>query len=610
MNGGKDWSGPSLALLAFVAFGLTALVLAFSAEAPSLASSESRLSAERPLFKPSALALSPDDKILFVAGAGDGSLAVIDTEKLEVVAEKQVGSELTDIALNARGDLLVACDRGAGVLRVFDVAAGEIAKRHTVRVPEGAECVVVFDQGDATWGVVSCRWARRLVFVECRRGQVAGEIELEYCPGVMHFREDRGWLFVADAFGPHVTVFSLAPELQPDGRYVMYSTVVRERLVPGHNIRGLTTDRQGEWLLVTHMTLTESAPTTHENVHWGVTMTSNLRVIPLDLFVGPVENPYSAGRTHFIGDAGHAAGDPGTVVVTELGRVVMALSGVHDLGLVPLRSFGIRRVDVGRRPVDLVLSRDERYCYVANQFSDSVSVVDLASDRVTKTIELRAERPLTLVEEGERAFYDATLSLDGWYSCHSCHTDGHTCGLNADTLGDGSYGAPKNIPTLYGTGVTGPWGWIGAFDSLDEQVRSSLLTSMRSPRDPSPRLVAALVAYLRSLPAPPRMAYRPLDAERVERGRHLFERLHCGSCHRPIGFYTSEGVADVGLDDGPGGNSRFNPPSLRGLAYTAPYFHDGRAATLEDVFRVHRHKVPPRITDEQIADLVEFLLSL
>ena len=47
------------------------------------------------------------------------------------------------------------------------------------------------------------------------------------------------------------------------------------------------------------------------------------------------------------------------------------------------------------------------------------------------------------VARGERLFHDARLSHDGWMSCHSCHVDGHTNGLVADTLGDGSYGAPN-----------------------------------------------------------------------------------------------------------------------------------------------------------------------
>ena len=45
---------------------------------------------------------------------------------------------------------------------------------------------------------------------------------------------------------------------------------------------------------------------------------------------------------------------------------------------------------------------------------------------------------------------------DDWYSCHSCHTDGHTTGeIGGNTLGDGHYGAPKRIMTLLG--VCGLW---------------------------------------------------------------------------------------------------------------------------------------------------------
>ena len=53
-------------------------------------------------------------------------------------------------------------------------------------------------------------------------------------------------------------------------------------------------------------------------------------------------------------------------------------------------------------------------------------------------------------------------------------------------------------------------------------------------------------------------------------------------CHAPPTF-TAEGRYDVGLDDAVG-NRRFNPPLLQGVGLREPYLHDGRAATLEDVF--------------------------
>ena len=86
-------------------------------------------------------------------------------------------------------------------------------------------------------------------------------------------------------------------------------------------------------------------------------------------------------------------------------------------------------------------------------------------------------------------------------SCHSCHTDGHTNNLLSDTLGDGSYGAPKRVPSLLGVAATGPWTWTGSIPRLEDQIRKSIVTTMHGTK-PTDEQVADLAAYLSSL-APP-----------------------------------------------------------------------------------------------------------
>src|SRR5262249_21079122 len=143
--------------------------------------------------------------------------------------------------------------------------------------------------------------------------------------------------------------------------------------------------------------------------------------------------------------------------------------------------------------------------------------------------------------------------------------------------------APKNTPSLLGVAGTEPMGWNGMFAQLSDQVHQSLESSLRGPR-PSPAEIDDLVAYLLTLrPPPPR---RRGDEPAVLRGAQLFRTRRCDSCHRPPS-YTIAAVRDVGMDDGVGGNRRFNPPGLRGIAWSAPYFHDGRAATLEQAVEIH-----------------------
>ena len=68
-------------------------------------------------------------------------------------------------------------------------------------------------------------------------------------------------------------------------------------------------------------------------------------------------------------------------------------------------------------------------------------------------------------------------------------------------------------------------------------------------------------------------------------------------------------MADVKLKD-EHGRTRFNPPSLRGISQNAPYFHDGRATTLDEVFTKFLHQLDATIPSDELTDLVAYLNSL
>jgi cytochrome c peroxidase len=235
--------------------------------------------------------------------------------------------------------------------------------------------------------------------------------------------------------------------------------------------------------------------------------------------------------------------------------------------------------------------------------------INITRRTVADTIRLGPEPNFTLVQEGERLFYDARLSLDGWFSCHTCHTDGHSNGRKADTLGDGSYGAAKSVLSLLGTGATEPWAWNGSKRTLEDQVRDSMRMTMQPKTARGEREVAGLTAYLRTLDVPPVTESQLRDSQGIARGEKLFAARGCTTCHAPP-IYSNSHVYDVGLDDGDGGNRLFNPPSLRGLIHKGPYFHDGRARTLEQVVGKYQHRLRTALSEDEVHDLVLFLESL
>jgi YVTN family beta-propeller protein len=302
---------------------------------------------------------------------------------------------------------------------------------------------------------------------------------------------------------------------------------------------------------------------------------------------------------------GRGAADPAGLAVTPDGKIIVALAGVDEVFLDADGKGGGQRLAVGKRPTTVALAPGGRRAYVANTFSDSISIIDLAQGKVEAEIFLGAATELSKIDRGEMLFHSARLTHDGWFSCHSCHTDGHSSGRRSDTLGDGTYGTPKRAPSLLGVGATGPWAWNGSMPDLATQVRQSVQKTMHGPK-PTEEQAEELVAYLQSLAAPPPLGRR--DAGAVRRGAAVFAKQSCGRCHTPPA-YTSPKTYDVGLADEAGGR-QFNPPSLRGVSQSGPYFHDGRAATLEEVFTHHRHQLEGKLTENELHDLLTFLRSL
>jgi cytochrome c peroxidase len=268
------------------------------------------------------------------------------------------------------------------------------------------------------------------------------------------------------------------------------------------------------------------------------------------------------------------------------------------------------------------------------------------------------------VELGRRLFYDADLSIDGTMSCGSCHTQKHGFADDNRTR-PGVHGDPgrRNVPGLANIGYATPLTWADPrLTRLETQAMVPIIgehpiemgmkgreaeIGRRLGRDACygqmfraafperggaidlSTVSKALAAFQRTM-----IAFdTPFD--RVRRGRAdamtpaakrgaalFFGRADCASCHGGATLSdhrfhaieapargTDRGLADVtGLaaDDG-----RFRTPSLRTIALTAPYMHDGESPTLPDAIRRHRN-VPSvaTLSTTDMADLEAFLGAL
>ncbi len=349
------------------------------------------------------------------------------------------------------------------------------------------------------------------------------------------------------------------------------------------------------------------ARSNRNDVHWGLMLSNDIESFSQDAFLSDQFSFSKHRKSQPIGGAGDAKSDAECVVLTPSNQMVIALGGANQIAVGSIEEFGFAYLYVGKRPVDLTITRDEKFCFVANQLDGSISFIDLENLEVSQTVEIDSNREYTLVEQGERLFYDASLSHDGWMSCHSCHVNGHTSGLANDNLSDGTFGTPKRIISLLGHGGTEPLAWSGGNETLDQQVRTSIEITMQSDDRPDPTEVKAISAFVRQLSPPPSIieARDQLDLEKIDAGKGLFHQLDCARCHAPPRFTSPENYG-VGLKDEKG-LSLFNPPSLIGLSQRDSFFHDGRVTELEEIFTKTSHQISKKLSDEQLSNLLAFL---
>ncbi|UCF17239.1 MAG: c-type cytochrome, partial [Phycisphaerales bacterium] len=252
--------------------------------------------------------------------------------------------------------------------------------------------------------------------------------------------------------------------------------------------------------------------------------------------------------------------------------------------------------------------------YVAEYFTDSLGVVDIDPEirPRAKSIPLGPKTAVGIVRQGEIFFHDAELCFQKWQSCASCHPgDARSHALNWDLMNDG-LGNPKNTKSLLLAHKTPPSMGLGVRSDAEAAVRAGIRHIQFAVRPEEDAV--AIDEYLKALkPAPSPHLVKGKLSRSAKRGRKLFESTGCASCHTGE-HYTDLKKHDLGIGKWLDVGKSYDTPTLIEVWRTAPYLYDGRAATIEDMLTKHnlddKHGKTSDLTDEQIKDLAEFVLSL
>lgn len=569
-----------------------------------------------PHRSPVDVAVLPDGKRALTANQSSDSVSLIDLDAGKVLAEQACGRKPAAVACSPNGRRAAVSNLWSGTLTLLEVGQAGLRLVDCVNVGALPRGLVFAPDGESLYlavaganEVVQIAWAERKIL---RRWAAAGH------PRQLALARDGKTLVVLCERSNQVHCLDTQ-----SGKVVWKRTIL-----DAFNLHGMALHPNGKDVVTTHCH-DRHHPMTQNNIEQGWAMNNRLTRLTIE----------PDARTEYwqvgLDIRALAVGDPGAAAYSGKGEwLAVAAGGTHELLLlkndaVPwssgdpgdfvdvsleLGKDAFRRVALGGRPTAVQFLPNQAKAVVANYLLDSVQIVDAVTGKLTRSIPLGGPDKPSLARQGEAIFYDAQRSHHHWFSCHSCHPDGHTCCRPFDTLNDNSLGNPKQTPTLRGVAKTGPWTWHGWQDELSKSVEKSLTETLFGPK-PTEHDVKAVVAYLETLDHPPSPHRQPDGSltPAAERGKSLFTgKARCIQCHKGE-QYTSAKNYDVGLEEDGSPYERWNPPSLRGLWDRGPYLHDGRVETLEELLRsLHApEKLGGKaLTPEERRDLVEFLRTL
>lgn len=441
---------------------------------------------------------------------------------------------------------------------------------------------------------------------------------------VQVLREPRSAVFSKD--GKYMYVTNFLPAQRADVDYVAacvsvidmkdFTKVKDIQLANGSNaVRDICINPDGKYIYVSHNLGRFAVPTSQLQQGWMNTSAFSVINTETQTFEGAV----------IVDEPERGAAGIWSIACNDQ-SIFISHSGTHEVSVIDQKAmlekleaypdksvldydlnflYGLRqRVPLqGNGPRCMVLQGEK--LLVPTYFADVLNIVDVNTLQVDAVV-MNPDREESIENRGERYFNDAANCFQNWQSCNGCHPgDARSDGMNWDLMNDG-VGNPKNCKSLVLSHVTPPSMISGIRASAEIAVHAGFKYIQFF--DIEEEHANCVDAYLKSLqPVPSPFLVNGELSEKAKAGRKVFDKLGCGECHSGP-YYTDLKMHRIGDDiefeEG------WDTPTLREVWRTAPYLFDGRAATMEEVFSVHKHGIEKKVSKKEIEELTEYVNSL
>ncbi|MBD3321333.1 MAG: YVTN family beta-propeller repeat-containing protein [Chitinivibrionales bacterium] len=583
-------------------------------------------------LSPSEIAVSPDEQTLYVAEKTARRIDFVNATSGAVEKSVAVPKAPSGLAVSHDGArLYVSCyadDRPVGIVSVIATLSGALEKD----IPAGHSCRAPVVSPDGSKLYVCNRFADLVSVIDISSGNTVAEIPVTREPYAAALTPDGSKLVVTNYLPTGRSDVDVRQSCVTIINTSSNSVEADILLTNGaQSLAGITISPDGRYAYISHVrsnhTMTPLFP-----IEGGWINANGFSVVDIEnneyVNVVLLDDPFGGGAANPCG------------ITCDANKLVITTAGSHEIHLIDRnklhedleniapdqdlsidltfsQSFTKRRKVSVKGPRALAVAGTN--AFVAGYFSDKIEVYDISGTTpgLSRTITLGSTPDMQndIVRWGEFNFCDASprICQGSWQSCHSCHPFVRSDALKWDLENDG-VGNFKNDKSLLYAHITPPSMITGVRERAEVATRKGVeLILFIDPGSVEPE-ASAIDAYLRmqrAVPSP--HLENGLLSENAKKGKVLFEQLECDYCHPANKFYTDmikhpgvKGPDDHGTHDG-----NWDTPTLNEVWRTAPFMHDGRCATMQEVYKPPlNHGVFQSITDAQINELAEFVNSL